>query len=157
MRRDDGWVVRGAGQSRDTVKALTQREAIERAREIAKATGAEVIVHDRDGNIAGREVFRVNDWELEPLDTLGNKYVDASLYGNRPHVRGRRVLVSMIAANYDENQWSVARMAEEFSLSEEEVLAALLYYREHKEEIDQQDAEEQKLFDEMHRLHGKHT
>ena len=84
------------------------------------------------------------------------KYIDTTLYGERPHIRGRRVLVSMIAANEEENQWGTSRLAKEFSLSEEEVLAALLYYREHKAEIDQQDANEQEKFDEMYRLHGEH-
>lgn len=78
------------------------------------------------------------------------KYIDATFFGERPHIRGRRVLVSMIAANARANDWSVARLAQEFSLSEAEVLAALLYYDEHKADIDRQDAEEQRLFDEMY-------
>jgi uncharacterized protein (DUF433 family) len=155
IRHNDGWAVRAEGNSRDIVRVATQQEAIERAREIAERKGTEVIVHDRDGKIAGREVLRVNDWELAPLDIALNKYIDNTLFGERPHVRERRILVSMIAANAAENQWSNLRLAEEFSLSEEEVLAALLYYREHKEEIDQQDAEEQKQFDNQYRLHGK--
>jgi uncharacterized protein (DUF433 family) len=76
-----------------------------------------------------------------------SKYIDTAHYGERPHIRGRRILVSMIAANAEANSWSIARLAEEFSLSEEQVLAALLYYREHKSEIDRQDAEEQAIFD----------
>ena len=56
----------------------------------------------------------------------------------------------MIAANARENDWSVARLAHKFTLSEAEVLAALLYYDEHKAEIDRQDADEQRLFDEMY-------
>jgi uncharacterized protein (DUF433 family) len=78
-----------------------------------------------------------------------SKYIDFKFFGDRPHIRGRRIWVSMIASNADANQWSVATLAHEFSLTEEEVLAALLYYREHKDEIDRQDAAEQKLFDEM--------
>lgn len=82
------------------------------------------------------------------------KYIETRFYGERPHIRGRRVLVSMIAANAEHNNLSRSDLAYEFSLSQEEVLAALLYYREHQAEIDQQDAEEQKLFDEMYRLYG---
>ena len=78
-----------------------------------------------------------------------SKYIDITFYGERPHIRGRRLLVSMIAANAKDNEWSVARLAYEFSLSEEQVLAALLYYRENQTEIDRQDSEEQRLFDEM--------
>lgn len=79
------------------------------------------------------------------------KYIDAKYYGARPHIRGRCVLVSMIAANAESNSWNVPQLAYEFSLSEEQVLAALLYYREHKAEIDRQDAEEQKRFDQTYR------
>jgi uncharacterized protein (DUF433 family) len=82
------------------------------------------------------------------------KYIETRFYGERPHIRGRRVLVSMIAANAEHNNLGISDLAYEFSLSQEEVLAALLYYREHQAEIDQQDAEEQKLFDEMYRLYG---
>jgi uncharacterized protein (DUF433 family) len=78
------------------------------------------------------------------------KYIATTFYGERPHIRGRRVLVSMIAANARENDWSAARLAHEFTLSEAEVLAALLYYDEHKADIDRQDEEEQRLFDEMY-------
>ncbi len=35
VKRDNGWAVRGEGNSRDTVQTTTQSEAIERAREIA--------------------------------------------------------------------------------------------------------------------------
>ena len=78
------------------------------------------------------------------------KYIDTTFYAERPHIRGRRVLVSMIAANARENDWSAARLAHEFSLTEEQILAALLYYHEYKTEIDQQDVEEQQRFDEAY-------
>lgn len=73
-----------------------------------------------------------------------SKYIDRTLFGERPHIRGRRVWVSMITSNYEGNGWTIAETAHNFSISEEEVLAALLYYREHKDEIDRQDAEEQR-------------
>lgn len=79
-----------------------------------------------------------------------HKYIDTTFYGERPHIRGRRMLVSMIAANAESRQLSTAQLAHEFTLTAEEVLAALLYYREHQAEIDQQDIEEQKQFDEMY-------
>lgn len=82
------------------------------------------------------------------------KYIDTRFYGERPHIRGRRLLVSMIAANAEGNEWGVTRLAHEFSISEEQVLAALLYYREHKAIIDAQDAAEQTAFDTMFRDHG---
>ena len=83
------------------------------------------------------------------------KYIDTHFYGERPHLRGRQLLVSMIAGNAEHNKWDVPRLAYEFTISEEEVLAALLYYKEHKEEIDKQDIEEQKLWDEMYEKYGE--
>ncbi len=97
----------------------------------------------------------MNSQETTPTSVDLRKYIDTKFYGERPHIRGRRVLVSMIAANAEHNNLSVAELAYEFSLSDEQVLAALLYYREHKAEIDRQDEDEQKLFDAMYRLYGK--
>jgi uncharacterized protein (DUF433 family) len=94
--------------------------------------------------------------EPVPATSDLSKYIDFTFFGERPHIRGRRIWVSMIAANADRNQWSVAELAHNFSLSEEEILAALLYYREHKEEIDRQDAEAQKQFDELAERYGQH-
>jgi uncharacterized protein (DUF433 family) len=94
--------------------------------------------------------------EAVPTTVDLRKYIETRFYGERPHIRGRRVLVSMIAANSEGNKWSVPELAYNFGLSEEQVLAALLYYLEHKTEIDKQDIEEQKLFDEMYRLYGEH-
>ncbi len=94
--------------------------------------------------------------EAIPTTVDLRKYIETRFYGERPHIRGRRVLVSMIASNEEHNNLSISELAYEFSLSQEEILAALLYYHEHKAVIDQQDIEEQKLFDEMYRLYGEH-
>jgi uncharacterized protein (DUF433 family) len=75
------------------------------------------------------------------------KYIDRSKFGDRPHIRGRRVPVSYLASDYHDNGWGISRLADEYTLTEAEVLAALLYYEEHKAEIDAQDAEESRLFD----------
>ena len=83
-----------------------------------------------------------------------SKYIETRFFGERPHIRGRRLLVSMVAANAEGNGWNTADLAHDFGISEEEGLAAVLYYRENKAAIDAQDAEEQKLWDEMYRLHG---
>jgi len=95
--------------------------------------------------------------ETIPTTADLSKYIDFKYFGNRAHIRGRRIWVSMIATNAQANQWNVATLAHEFSLTEEEVLAALLYYHEHKAEIDQQDAEEEKSFNEMAKRYGKST
>jgi hypothetical protein len=46
-----GWQVKGAGNSRATVRTATQREAIPVAREISKNPKSEVIIHRSNGQI----------------------------------------------------------------------------------------------------------
>ena len=49
------WSVWKAGASRATKTFDTQREAIERAREIARNQGAELYIHGRDGRIREKD------------------------------------------------------------------------------------------------------
>jgi uncharacterized protein (DUF433 family) len=81
------------------------------------------------------------------------KYLDTAFFEERPHIRGRRVPVAHIVNSALANGWTVERTAYNFTLSEAEVLAAMLYYKENKEEIDRQEEEENAKFDEMKRLH----
>lgn len=57
VRRDDGWGVRGEGNSRDTSHHGTQREAAEAAQRIAENQGGDVIIHGRDGRIRERNTY----------------------------------------------------------------------------------------------------
>lgn len=57
VRREDGWGVRGEGNSRDTVRTGTQQEAIERATEIARRNESDVVIHGRDGKIRERNSY----------------------------------------------------------------------------------------------------
>ena len=57
VRREDGWAVRGEGNKRDTVHTDTQKQANERATEIAKNQGSEVIIHGRDGKFRERNSY----------------------------------------------------------------------------------------------------
>lgn len=82
-----------------------------------------------------------------------SKYIE--LRDNRLHIRGRRLPVIFVAAAEQSNKLSVSELAYQYTLSEEEVLAALLYYREHKAEIDTQDAEDARQSEEMRRRYGK--
>lgn len=52
---DDAWAVKGAGSARATVVVDTQKEAIERARDIARNQGTELFIHGRDGRIRERD------------------------------------------------------------------------------------------------------
>ena len=83
------------------------------------------------------------------------KYIETQLMGDRPHVRGRRTPVAFIASAARHNQWTVPQLAYEFTLSEEQVLAALLYYLEHKEEIDAQDERDAAEWEQMRQRFGQ--
>ncbi|MGH6897662.1 MAG: DUF2188 domain-containing protein [Geminicoccaceae bacterium] len=52
---DWGWAVKPAGGSRASSVHDTQREAIDRAREVARNQGSELFVHGRDGRIRERD------------------------------------------------------------------------------------------------------
>lgn len=51
------WSVRRAGASRVSGTFVTQQEAIERARELAKNQSTELYVHGRDGRIRERTSY----------------------------------------------------------------------------------------------------
>jgi hypothetical protein len=57
VRRDNGWGVRGEGNERDSARTGTQREAFEKAREIAKNQQSDVIIHDRNGKFRDRNSY----------------------------------------------------------------------------------------------------
>ena len=57
VKRDDGWAVRGAGNSRDTSRHNTQKEAAEAARDIARNQKSEVLIHGRDNKIRARDSY----------------------------------------------------------------------------------------------------
>ena len=57
VKRDDGWAVRGTGNSKDTSHHNTQQEAAEAARNIARNQKSEVLIHGRDGKIRERESY----------------------------------------------------------------------------------------------------
>ena len=54
---DGGWQVKGAGNSRATVRTDTQAEAISIAREIAKNQGSELIIHRPNGQIRDKDSY----------------------------------------------------------------------------------------------------
>ncbi len=53
VKHDNGWAVRGAGNSKATKVTRTQGEAIERAEEIARNQHSDTKVHGRNGRIRG--------------------------------------------------------------------------------------------------------
>jgi uncharacterized protein (DUF433 family) len=87
----------------------------------------------------------------ETSDLVLTRYIDTVFFQKRPHIRGRRVPVAAVAYNARDNGWDVPRLAREFSLSQAEVLAALLYYETHQDEIDTQEARYRQDLDAMPR------
>ena len=51
------WSVRRAGSSKASGTFSTQKEAIERARDVARNQGTEVFIHGRDGRIRERDSY----------------------------------------------------------------------------------------------------
>ncbi|MFN8374515.1 MAG: DUF433 domain-containing protein [Anaerolineae bacterium] len=91
---------------------------------------------------------------LQIPDTVDlRKYIDTQYFGARPHIRGRRVPVALIAYSARSEGWGTSELAYQFTLTEPQVLAALLYYQEHQAEIDAQEAAYQAERDEAHRQH----
>lgn len=57
VKSKDGWSVKGENNSRATSNHSTQKEAIERAREIAINQKSEVVIHGRDGKIRDKDSY----------------------------------------------------------------------------------------------------
>ena len=55
--RDDGWAVRGEGNSRDSSHHGTQQEAIDVAREIAQNQKSELFIQNQQGRIRERNSY----------------------------------------------------------------------------------------------------
>lgn len=60
--KEDGWAVLGEGNSRDTAHTDTQREAIDRAREILQNQGGgELVIHGENGRIRDKDTINHPD------------------------------------------------------------------------------------------------
>lgn len=57
VKRENGWAVRGEGNTRDTSHHSTQDDASERARGIARNERSEVVIHRPDGRIRDRDSY----------------------------------------------------------------------------------------------------
>lgn len=57
QRKDGTWAVRGENNTKDTSKHDTQRQAIDKAKEIAINKKSEVIIHGTDGKIRERNSY----------------------------------------------------------------------------------------------------
>jgi hypothetical protein len=52
-----GWQVKGAGNTKATVRTSTQKEAIAAARSIAIKSQSEVVIHGTDGRIRAKDSY----------------------------------------------------------------------------------------------------
>ena len=57
VKRGNDWAVLGEGNKRDTSVHSTQKDAYERARDIAINQRSEVVIHGRDGKIRDKNSF----------------------------------------------------------------------------------------------------
>jgi uncharacterized protein YdaT len=57
VKHQDGWAVKGAGNTRATVVTSTQQQAINAAVTIARNHKAEVVIHGRDGKIRDKDSY----------------------------------------------------------------------------------------------------
>jgi uncharacterized protein (DUF433 family) len=78
-----------------------------------------------------------------------SKYIE--MREGRANIRGRRLPISYIAATQRAQHSTVEELADKYTLTVEQVLAALLYYREHQVEIDEKDAQDVREWEELRR------
>ena len=58
---EGGWQVKGAGNSKATVRTSTQKKAIEVARSIAINQKSEVVIHGANGKIRAKDSYGSDD------------------------------------------------------------------------------------------------
>jgi len=71
--------------------------------------------------------------------------------GGRPRIAGHRISVSHVAIWHEQMGMGVAEIADAYGLSFGEIYAALSYYHDHKQEIDDRIAEDERFYQEMKR------
>ncbi|HBN06017.1 MAG TPA: hypothetical protein DD434_09570 [Bacteroidales bacterium] len=59
------WSVKGEGNKKNTATFDTQKEAIEKAREIAINQGSELLIHSKNGQIRERDSYGNDDFPPE--------------------------------------------------------------------------------------------
>lgn len=79
-----------------------------------------------------------------------------SVGGGRPRIAGRRIRVQDIAIWHVLQGQSVASISDEYHLTPAEVYAALAYYFDHKQEIDDAMARDVVFEEEMKKKHPSH-
>lgn len=57
VKHPEGWAVRGEGNKRVSTVTMTQKEAIERGKQIAINQQSELLIHGRNGQIRERNSY----------------------------------------------------------------------------------------------------
>jgi uncharacterized protein (DUF433 family) len=72
------------------------------------------------------------------MNTLAIEHIvsDPGKYGGKPYIAGKGIKVQFIATLHNAG-WTVDDLTEEYELTPGQVHAALSYYYDHKQEIDQ--------------------
>lgn len=83
--RIDGWVVRVEGRSRATSIHSSKREAIAAARQLAKKTATQLVIHGRDGRIKERDSYASDP--LPPKQPRKVLYPSSRPHTNREAIR----------------------------------------------------------------------
>jgi uncharacterized protein (DUF433 family) len=87
---------------------------------------------------------------MQTVET-GHIVIDPDVLGGKPHIAGHRIAVSHIAVWVTHHGLTPAEIAAQFHLTIGEVYAALSYYYDHKEQMDQEIADAAQLAEEMAR------
>lgn len=66
--KDNGWAVKGAGNSKVTKTFETQKDAIDFGKQIAKNQESELVIHRKDGTIRDKDSYG-ND-PAPPIDKV---------------------------------------------------------------------------------------
>lgn len=83
-------------------------------------------------------------------DVAGLIGVRPGYCGGRPHILGHRIKVKHVAVWHDRLGMSPAEIVAEYpTVTLPQVLAALAYYRDHRDEIEAEIAEEDAMFEEL--------
>lgn len=86
--------------------------------------------------------------ELSSIEVIIDRHIiiDPTICHGKPHLMGHRIRVQDIAVWHERLGLNVAEICTEYDLTLAEVYAALTYYFDYKEEIDQDIAADQTYF-----------
>ena len=79
--------------------------------------------------------------------------ITAGVLGGKPRITGRRISVAQIKAWHLDQGMTVGQIAADYDLTQADVHAALTYYFDHREEIEERTSEEGLIVEEYRKTH----